>query len=146
MPEINPLSNQHFSGIGKFRVMTSPGKIKKMRVKMNKKSKKNESCMSDFLSSPFSPVVAGLAADFSAGENASLRVNKRDSLAGKLLGALYEKQFLLAGDCVFTEPVRRRGTSGSITKWQGIENSYQGLQKVDDTKLVSNFETVRKKN
>ena len=96
--------------------MTSPGKIKKMRVKMNKKSKKNESCMSDFLSSPFSPVVAGLAADFSAGENASLRDNKRDYLASKLLRALYKKQFLFAGDCIFIGSVRRRGKSGSITK------------------------------
>ena len=101
--------------------------------------------MSDFLSSPFASVVAGLAADFSAGENASLRDNKKDSLASKLLRALYEKQFLFAGDCIFIESVRRRWKSGSITKWQGIENSYQGIQKVDDTKLVSNFETVPKK-
>ena len=89
--------------------------------------------------------MAGLAADFSAGENASLRDNKKDSLASKLLRALYEKQFLFAGDCIFIESVRRRWKSGSITKWQGIENSYQGIQKVDDTKLVSNFETVPKK-
>ena len=102
--------------------------------------------MSYFLSSPFSPVVAGLAADFSAGENAALRDNKRDYLASKLLRALYKKQFLFAGDCIFIGSVRRRGKSGSITKWQGIENSYQGLQKVDDTKLVSSFETVPKKN
>ena len=72
--------------------------------------------MSDFLSSPFSPVVAGLAADFSAGENASLRDNKRDSLVSKLLRALYEKKFLFARDSIFIESVRRRRKSGSISK------------------------------
>ena len=40
----------------KFRLRTCLGKIKEMWVKMNKteKSKRNDSCMSDFLSSPFS--------------------------------------------------------------------------------------------
>ena len=51
--------------------MASLGKIKEMRVKMKKKktkkSNRNESCMSDFLSSPFSPVMANLGADSSAG-------------------------------------------------------------------------------
>ena len=70
------------------------GKIKKMRVKMNKtkKSKRNDSCMSDILSSPFSPVMADLAAGSSAGESASLTLDKkRDSLESKLHRASSEK-------------------------------------------------------
>ena len=58
----------------KFRLRTSLGKIKEMRVRMNKtkKSKRNDSCMSDFLGSPFSPVMADLATGSSAGESASM--------------------------------------------------------------------------
>ena len=68
------LSNQDFPGMDKFRFRTSLGKIKEMRVKMNKtkKSKRNDSCMSDFLSSSFSPVMADLAAGSSAWKSASL--------------------------------------------------------------------------
>ena len=46
LSETNVISNQKFSGLDKFRVRISLGKIKKMRVKMNKtkKSMKNESC------------------------------------------------------------------------------------------------------
>ena len=73
---------------------------------------KNESCMSEFLSSPFSPVVADLAAGSSAGESASLTFGQIDSLESTLLRALPENQFLFAGDCIFIEPVRRRGKSG----------------------------------
>ena len=72
---INTLSSQGFAGMDRFRLRTSLGKIKKMRVKMNKTKKvpkRNDSCMSDFLSSPFSPVMADLAAGSSAGESASL--------------------------------------------------------------------------
>ena len=63
--------------IDKFRLRTiSLGKIKDMSVKMNKakKSKRNGNCMSDLLSSPFSPVavMADLAAGSSAGESAAL--------------------------------------------------------------------------
>ena len=72
----------------KFRLRTSLGKIKEIRVKMNKtkKSKRKDSCISDFLSSPFSPVMAELAAGSSAGESASLYtdLDKRDSLESKL--------------------------------------------------------------
>ena len=39
LSEINVLSNQKFSGMDKFRVRTSLGKIKKMRAKMNKTKK-----------------------------------------------------------------------------------------------------------
>ena len=43
---------------------------KEMHVKMNKiyKTKRNENSMSNFLSSPFSPVMENLSADSSAGE------------------------------------------------------------------------------
>ena len=76
----------------KYRLRTSLGKIKKMCAKMNKtkKSKRNESCMSDFLSSPFSPVLIGLAAGTSTGESASLTLHKRHALESKLLRALSE--------------------------------------------------------
>ena len=54
----------------------SLGKMKEMPVKKNKtkKSKRNDSCMSDLLSSPFSAVavMTDLAAGSSAGESASL--------------------------------------------------------------------------
>ena len=36
---INALSNQDFAGMDKFRLRTSLGKIKEMRVKMNKTKK-----------------------------------------------------------------------------------------------------------
>ena len=54
---------------------------------MNKtKSDRNESCMSNFLMSPFSPVMANLAAgSSSAGESASLTLDKRCSLESKRL-------------------------------------------------------------
>ena len=67
----------------KFRLKERLGKIKEMHVKMNKtkKSKRNDSCMSDLLSSPFSLVMADLAAGSSARESASLTLDKkRDSL------------------------------------------------------------------
>ena len=57
---------------------------------IKQKSKRNESCMSDFLSSPFSPVLTDLAAGTSTGESASLTLDKRDSLESKLLRALSE--------------------------------------------------------
>ena len=65
---INTSSSQYFAGLDKFRLRTSLGKIKEMSVKMNKtkKSNRNESCMNDFLSSTFSPVMANLAASSSA--------------------------------------------------------------------------------
>ena len=69
---INTLSNQDFAEMDKFRLRTSLGKTKEMCVKMNKTkiSKINDSYMSDFLSSPFSPVLADLTAGSSAGESA----------------------------------------------------------------------------
>ena len=59
-------------------------------IKINK-SNRNESSMSDFLSSTFSPVMANLAAGSSAGESASLALDKRESLESKLLRASSEK-------------------------------------------------------
>ena len=71
---INTLLNQDFAGMDKFRLRISLGKIKEMRVKRNKtkKSMRNDICMSDFLSSPFSPVMVDLTAGSIAGESASL--------------------------------------------------------------------------
>ena len=50
---INTLSNQDFSRLDKFRWRTSLRKIKEMHAKINKTKEcnRNESCMSDFLSS-----------------------------------------------------------------------------------------------
>ena len=72
--------------------------------------------VSEFLSSPFSPLMTNLAGGSSAGESASLTFGQIDSLESKLLRALSEKQFLFARDCIFIELVRRREKSGSITK------------------------------
>ena len=86
-----------------------------------KKNNRNESCMSDFLSLPYSPVMANLAPGSSAGESALLALDKRDSLESKLLTASFENHL---GDCTFIEPVHKRGKSGSITKLQRIENCW----------------------
>ena len=91
---INTLSNQDLAELDKFRLRKNLGKIKEMRVKLNKinKSNRNESSVSDFLSSPFfSHVMANLAAGRSAGESASLILDKRESLESKLLRASSEK-------------------------------------------------------
>ena len=84
---INTLSGQNFAGMDKFRLRERLGKIKEMCcVKMNKTK------MSGFLSSPFSLVMADLAAGSSAGESASLTLDKkRDSLESKLYRASSKK-------------------------------------------------------
>ena len=78
-----------------FRLRERLGKIKEMcHVKMNKtkKSKRNDSCISEFLSSPFSLVMTDLAAGSSARESASLTLDKkRDSLESKFHRASSEK-------------------------------------------------------
>ena len=55
---INTLSNQDFAGLNKFRLRESLGKMKEIRVKINRinRSNRNKSSTSDFFSSPFSPV------------------------------------------------------------------------------------------
>ena len=90
---INILSNQGFAGLDKFGLRTNLGKIKEMRVKINKtkKSNRNERRISDFLSSPFSPVMANLTAGSSAGESAKLTLDKRESLESKCLRTSSEK-------------------------------------------------------
>ena len=66
----------------KVRLRKNLRKIKKMRVKMNiiNKSNRNDNSMSDFLSSPLSPVMANLTAASSAGKIVSLTDKKRESL------------------------------------------------------------------
>ena len=75
---INTLSNQDFAVFDQFRLKASTEKIKEMPLKMHetKKLNRNESSISDFFSSPFSPVMANLTAGSSAGENASLTLDK----------------------------------------------------------------------
>ena len=57
---INTLSNQDFAVFDKFRLKASTEKIKEMPLKMHETKilNRNESCISDFFSSPFSPVMA----------------------------------------------------------------------------------------
>ena len=93
---INTLSNQDFVGLDKFRLRTSLGTIHEMHVKMNKtKIYRNESYMSDFLSSLSTTLMANLAAGSSSGESASLPLDRRDSLESKLLRVLTEKNSCL---------------------------------------------------
>ena len=84
--KINTLSNQDFVGMDKFRLRASLGKVKDMRVKMNKMNKvnRNESNIwwETFLT--FSPGMVNLPASSSAGESASLTLDKRESLESKL--------------------------------------------------------------
>ena len=80
---INTLTNQDYAGFDK---LDKSGKdYKEMHIKMKNinKSNRNESSMSEFLSSPFSPVFVNLTADSSAGENASPKLDKRDLLGKK---------------------------------------------------------------
>ena len=91
---INTLSNQDFAGLDKFRLGESQGKISVQLLKINKNNR-NESSMSDFLSSPFSPAMPMGNTSLAAGENTSLTLDKRESLLkSKFLKASSEK-FLL---------------------------------------------------
>ena len=56
---INTLSNQDFAGLDKFRLRENLGKMKEMHVLLVKvnKNNRNESSLSEFLSSPFSPTM-----------------------------------------------------------------------------------------
>ena len=79
-----------------------------MHVKNRIKHKiASESCMNDSLSSPFSPVMANVAAGSSSGELVPLTLEKRDSLERKLLRELTEKisclQETLLNQCIGKE-------------------------------------------
>ena len=88
---INTLSNQDFAGLDKFRLGESQGKISVQLLKINKNNR-NESSMSDFLSSPFSPAMPMGNTSLAAGENTSLTLDKRESLLkSKFLKASSEK-------------------------------------------------------
>ena len=128
---INNLSNQDFAGLDKFRLGISLGKIKKMHVKMNKTKKRyrNESCMSGFLRSLFSPVMAKLAAGSSAGF-----LWKKDLLENKLLTASSEESSCL------------QGTVSLLNQCVGEE--YQGrLQKDKELKILGkDFKNLNTRN
>ena len=66
----------------KIRLSRNIRKITEIRVKINiiNKSNRNDNSMSDFLSSPLSPVMANLTAASSAGKIVSLTDKKRESL------------------------------------------------------------------
>ena len=111
---INTLSSQDFAGMDKFRVRERLRNIKEMRLKISKtkKCKRNDSYMSDFLTSPFSLVMGDLSAgSSSAGESASLTLDKkRDSLESKFRRALSEKMSCL------------QETVSLLNQWIGEEN------------------------
>ena len=111
---INTLSSQDFAGMDKFRLRERLRNIKEIRVKINKtkKCKRNDSYMSDFLTSPFSLVMGDLSAgSSSAGESASLTLDKkRDSLESKFRRALSEKMSCL------------QETVSLLNLWIGEEN------------------------
>ena len=78
----------------KLRLREILGKMKEMCAQLLKKNKniRNESSMSDFLSSPFSPAMAMGNTSLAAGENTSLTLDKRESLLeSKLLKSSSEK-------------------------------------------------------
>lgn len=66
----------------KIRLSRNIRKITEIRVKINiiNKSNRNDNSMSDFLSSPFSSVMANLTAASSAGKSVSLTDKKTESL------------------------------------------------------------------
>ena len=65
--------------------------MKEMHVQaLSKDSRnRNETTISDFLSSPFSPIMTNIL--LAAGENISLTLDKRESFESKLLKAFSEK-------------------------------------------------------
>ena len=88
----------------KFRLRERLRNIKEMRVKINKtkKSKRNDSCMSDFLTSPFFLVMGDLSArSSSAGENASLTLDKKEILWKVRFVEHRLKKNLFAGDYLY---------------------------------------------
>ena len=94
---INALSNEDFDELDKFKLRQTLGKLKEMRaqfVKVNM-NYRNESKLSEFLSSPFSPGNTSLP--LAATENASLTLKKRESLLENKLQAKSEKISSLQG-------------------------------------------------
>ena len=100
---INTLSNQDFDGLDKFRLRKSLGKLKEMRVQLVNvnKNNRNESSLSKFLSSSFSPgmpakimPMGNTSLSLTARENASLTL-KKESLCWKVNFRHRLKKFLL---------------------------------------------------
>ena len=90
--------------------------------------------MSNFLSSPFLPVMANFAAGRSAGESARLTLDKRDILESKLLRASSETNSCLQG------PV-------SLLNQCIAEKNQRQLQNEEDLKILgNNFKKQMKEN
>ena len=102
---IYTLLNQDFSGLYKLILRESLAKIKGMHLQLVKVSKnnRNESSLSKFLSSPFSPAMpkpmpmGNTSLPLVARENVSLKLKKRDSLLESKLQASSEKISSLQG-------------------------------------------------
>ena len=89
---INTLSNQDITGLGKFRLRESLGKVKEMSVQVLKISKndRNQSSMIDIFNSSFSPAIPMGNTSLGAGENTSMAMYKSKGeslLESKLLKA-----------------------------------------------------------
>ena len=96
---INTLSNQDFAGFDKFKLREILGKMKEMRAQLLKNIYiyiRNESSMSDVLSSPFSPAITMGNTSLAAGENTSLTLE--ENLYWKVSFLNHRlKEFLLHG-------------------------------------------------
>ena len=79
--------------------------------------------MNDCLSSTFSPVMPNLAANSSA-----FLLEKRVWKRKQASYSMVWRNFLFAGDWIFTEPVHSRRKLRWVTEWQRIENSWKGLE------------------
>ena len=97
--------------------------IKEMHVRINKtkQSKRNGSCMSDFLTLPFSLVMGDLSASSSsAGESVSLTLDKKDSLEiekeSEVLGKDFKKQ--MKENCVKKKEKLEKLNTRNINKKQ----------------------------
>ena len=86
-------------GLRKLELRKSLGKLKEMHAQLVKvnKNDRNESNLSEFFSSPFSPAMpkpmpmGNISLSLAATENASLKLKKRESLLESKLQALSEK-------------------------------------------------------
>ena len=87
-----------------------------MCLKTNKikNSNRNENSLSDFLSSPFFPVMANVTAGSSAWKSASQKLDKRETLESKFLRASskrissLQETVPLLNQCMGEENLKRR--------------------------------------
>ena len=106
---INAISNQDVAGLDKFRLRESFGKMKEMRAQFVKtnKNNRNESSLSEFLSSPFPPAMPkpmpmrNISLPLATRENALFTLKKKEFLLESKLEASSEKISSLQGTVSF---------------------------------------------